>query len=33
MVFVRTLADSGGSLDIENYCTVSLFKKQAYLWQ
>ena len=27
----KRLSDEGVSLDIENYCTVSLFFEQAYL--
>lgn len=29
----RQNEDQGVSLDIENYCTVSLFFEQAYLWR
>jgi len=27
----KRFSDEGGRLDIENYCTVSLFFEQAYL--
>ncbi|EBP0704157.1 hypothetical protein ZT10_004694, partial [Salmonella enterica subsp. enterica] len=30
---MRELINIGVSLDIENYCTVSLFFEQTYLWQ
>ncbi len=30
-IYLDEAAEHGGSLDIENYCTVSLFFEQAYL--